>query len=69
MALDDPTADPTTDPLARALEAARTEQPEHWVELSSAIKRRVREVVTPAYALLVLLERRWAFWHPSVRSK
>jgi NitT/TauT family transport system permease protein len=22
-----------------------------------------------AYALLVLLERRWAFWHPSVRSK
>ena len=22
-----------------------------------------------AYGLLVLLERRWAFWHPSVRSK
>ena len=22
-----------------------------------------------AYALLVQLERRWAFWHPSVRSK
>lgn len=53
MALDDPTPDPAPDPLARALEAARAEQPEDWVALSSSIMRRVREVVTPAYSLLV----------------
>lgn len=40
-------------PLARALDAARDEQPEGWVALSAAIKERVRATVTPAYPLLV----------------
>lgn len=40
-------------PLARALDAARDEQPEGWVALSAAIKERVRATVTPAHPLLV----------------
>lgn len=48
----DPTLDPA-DPLGRALAAVRDEQPEGWVALSDSIMRRVREVVTPAYPLLV----------------
>lgn len=53
MALEPPAPDLTSDPLGRALAAARADQPEDWVALSDAVMRRVREVVTPAYPLLV----------------
>lgn len=50
MAVDD---DGTTAPIARALEAARANQPEGWAELADAIMRRVGSLTVPAYPLVV----------------
>lgn len=50
MAVDD---DGTTVPLARALEAARSTEPEGWAGLADAIMRRVGALTVPAYPLVV----------------
>lgn len=42
----------TPDPLERATQAARTEEPEGWIELSESIMTKVRSAVTPAEPIL-----------------
>lgn len=44
--------EPTTDPLERARQAARDEQPEGWIELSESVMSRVRALVTPSEPIL-----------------
>ncbi len=44
--------EPTSDPLDRALQAAREETPEGWVELSQSVMSRVRGLVAPSDPVL-----------------
>jgi len=48
--------EPTTDPLERARQAAREEQPDGWIELSESIMSRVRALVTPSDPILAFTE-------------
>lgn len=49
--------EPGPDPLDRALEAARAEEPDGWNDLSQSIMSRVRSVVTPSYPVLAYSNR------------
>lgn len=44
--------EPTPDPLDRALEAARHEEPQGWIELSASIMSRVRRTIAPSEPIL-----------------
>lgn len=44
----------TSDPLQRAVEAARSEEPEHWATVSDSVKRRVRATVLPSRPIVVV---------------
>jgi uncharacterized alkaline shock family protein YloU len=48
--------EPTPDPLDRAVHAARSQQPEGWVELTGSIMSRVRAIVTPSAPLLTFAQ-------------
>ena len=49
--------EPGPDPLDRALQAARAEEPDGWNDLSRSIMSRVRSVVTPSYPVLAYSDR------------
>lgn len=46
----------TSDPLDRALQAAREETPEGWVEISQSVMSRVRALISPSKPVLTFTE-------------